>query len=147
MTLHTRGKTLFSCDHGLTVCLQPKWREYSMKQNFGYLRRRYIAVHLHPPSTPDVERLFHSSGSRNLPTLTSSLKPFLLLVLRTKSRAVCCALAISSGRTLTVLSRGSPGTTSHLSKTSDNIACPCVWILTSVSKPNESITGISPFTL
>ena len=34
---------------------------------------------IYPPSTPDVDRLFQSSGSRNVPTLTSSLRPFLLL--------------------------------------------------------------------
>lgn len=89
---------------------------------------------------------FHSSGSKNLLTVTSSAKPFRLLVFSTKSRAVAMALAISSGFSLTSRSSGSPGTTLHLSKAKLTMAWPWVWIRRSVSNPNESITGINPRT-
>ncbi len=100
----------------------------------------------YPSRTPPSLRLFHRSASRYLPTLTSSLNPFRRLVFSTKSRAVAMALAISSGLVFTSLSRGSPGTTLHRSKTRLTIAWPCVWIRTSVSNPKLSMTGTRPLT-
>lgn len=96
--------------------------------------------------TPLSFKLFQSSGSKNLLTVTSSARPFRRLVFKTKSRAVAIAGAVSNGRSLTSRSRGSPGTTLHLSKTRLIAAWPWVWIRRSVSKPNESITGINPRT-
>lgn len=49
-------------------------------------------------------------SSKNLLMLTSSLNPFLLLVLIINSRAKCGAGCGSNGRITMVLSNGSPGT-------------------------------------
>lgn len=100
----------------------------------------------HPSNKPLSFRLENNSGSKNLATLTSSLKPFLLLVLSTKSRAVAWAFACSSGLRMTSLSNGSPGTILHLSNTKLTVAWPCVWILKSVSNPKLSMTGNKPDT-
>lgn len=101
---------------------------------------------IHPSNTPPSFNPFHNSGSKNFPTLTSPLNPFRLRVLTTKSLAVACTDAISSGRSLISRSSGSPGTTLHLSKTKATLAWPWVWIRTSVSKPKLSMTGTRPRT-
>src|SRR5690242_5919216 len=93
-----------------------------------------IIHYLHQPSnTPLSFKLLNSSGSRNLLMVTSSAKPFLLLVFSTKSRASACAVAGSRGRSLISLSRGSPGTMDQRSKTRDRDTWPCVWICAFVS--------------
>lgn len=65
--------------------------------------------------------------------VTSSARPFLLLVLSTKSRASACAVAGSRGRSVTSLSSGSPGTMDQRSKTRDKETWPCVWIYMIIS--------------
>lgn len=84
----------------------------------------------YPSNTPLSFKLLNSSGSRNLLIDTSSASPFLLRVLSTKSLANACAVAGSRGRNLISLSRGSPGTILHLSKSRDTEAWPwvCIWI-------------------
>lgn len=106
----------------------------------------FFKQHTYPSNTPPSFNPFHNSGSKNFPTLTSPLNPFRRRVLTTKSLAVAPTPAISSGRSLISRSSGSPGTTLHLSKTKATLACPCVWIRTSVSKPKLSITGTKPRT-
>lgn len=88
---------------------------------------------IYPSSTPLSFKLRNSSGSRNLLIVTSSARPFLLRVLRTKSRANCWAVAGSSGRVVMSLSRGSPGTIDQRSKTRERETRPCVWICDGVS--------------
>lgn len=124
----------------------------------------YHTILLYPSSTPLSFKFLNNSGSRNLLIVTSSARPFLLLVLSTKSRASACAVAGSRGRSLISLSSGSPGTMDQRSKTSERETWPCVWIcgllanvialvfygrltLKSVSKPKESMTGMRPLTL
>src|ERR1700712_1053248 len=53
---------------------------------------------LHPSKIPLSFKLLNKSGSKNLLIVTSSARPFLLLVFKTKSRAVAWADAGSSGR-------------------------------------------------
>ena len=72
-----------------------------------------LATPFYPSNTPPSLKPFHSSGSKNLPTLTSSLKPLRRRVLTTKSRAVPPGGAISSGCSLT--SRSSGGNRSLIS--------------------------------
>jgi hypothetical protein len=88
---------------------------------------------VYPSSTPLSFRLLNSSGSRNLLMVTSSARPFLLLVLSTKSLASACAVAGSRGRNLISLSSGSPGTMDHRSKTRERETWPWVWIYRVVS--------------
>ena len=66
---------------------------------------------------------------------------FLRLVFTINSRARCWIGAGSSGRRTILLSRGSPGTIAQWSNTERQNACPWVWYLKSVSKPNDSMTG------
>ena len=77
----------------------------------------YITAHT--GRRPTSFKPWNSSGSRNLLMETSSARPFLLLVLSTKSRASACALEGSRGRRVTSLSSGSPGTMDQRSKTRD----------------------------
>ncbi|KAI7360256.1 1 U5 small nuclear ribonucleoprotein component [Hortaea werneckii] len=93
----------------------------------------------HASSTPLSLNCRTSSGSKYLVTFRSSLRPFLLLVLRTKSLAVACALAGSNGRNLIDLSSGSPGTVLQRSNTSESVACPCVWMRRSVSNLRQQL--------
>ena len=83
---------------------------------------------IYPSSTPLSFRLLNKSGSRNFEIVTSSARPFLLLVFSTKSLASACAVAGSRGRSLISLSSGSPGTIDQRSKTRDTEAWPWVWI-------------------
>lgn len=84
-----------------------------------------FALFLQAPSNMPVSlNCFMISGSTYLLTVTSSARPFLLLVLRTKSLAVACAEAGSRGRSLMLLSSGSPGTMLHRSNTSERVAAP-----------------------
>ena len=82
----------------------------------------------YPSKIPLSFRLLNRSGSKNLLMVTSSARPFLRRVLSTKSLAVACAEAGSSGRSLISLSSGSPGTIDQRSKTRETVAWPCVWI-------------------
>ena len=82
----------------------------------------------YPSRIPLSFRLLNRSGSKNLLMVTSSARPFLRRVLSTKSLAVACAEAGSSGRSLISLSSGSPGTIDQRSKTRETVAWPCVWI-------------------
>lgn len=88
----------------------------------------YYPIQAQPSRIPLSFKLRKSSGSRNLEMVTSSDRPLRRRVLSTKSRAVACADAGSSGRSLMSLSSGSPGTMDHLSKTRETVAWPWVWI-------------------
>ena len=96
---------------------------------------------IYPSSTPLSFKLLNSSGSRNLLIVTSSARPFLLLVFRTKSRASAWAVAGSRGRSLISLSSGSPGTMDQRSKTSDRDTWPCVWICEVISECYVCVLG------
>lgn len=72
---------------------------------------------------------------------------FRRLVFTINSRARCWIGAGSSGRKTMLLSRGSPGTIAQWSNTERQNACPCVWYLKSVSKPNDSITGKNAYAI
>jgi hypothetical protein len=103
----------------------------------------YHTIHAQPSSTPLSFRFLNSSGSRNLLIVTSSARPFLLLVLSTKSRARACAVAGSRGRSLISLSSGSPGTIDQRSKTRERDTWPCVWICGSLVNIAFSICAVS----
>src|SRR5271170_6558519 len=119
---------LIQARHGYHAVLDPTPRlKFPYHASSDTYRQKCVFLRSYQESsTPLSLRPFHSSGSKNLLTVTSSARPFLLLVLRTKSLAAACGLAISSGRSFTSRSSGSPGTTSHLSKTKLTVACPCV---------------------
>ena len=109
-----------------------------------------------------------NSSSKYFDTAIWSPRPFRLLVFRTRSRARACPDAGSSGRSLMLVSVGSPahnvtrsltdyfahaitrhspGTMDQWSNTCKQNAWPCVAVRRSVSNPFASITGMSAFTV
>jgi len=96
---------------------------------------------------PDADKASTNSSSRYLDTAIWSPSPFLRRVFRTRSRANACPDAGSSGRSLMLVSVGSPGTMDQWSKTCRQKAWPCVAVRRSVSNPFASITGIKALTV
>ena len=78
-------------------------------------------------------------SSKNLLIDTSSDSPLRRLVLIINSRAKAVAGCASSGLMVIDLSNGSPGTICQWWNTERQKDWPCVCVLRSVSKPNESI--------
>ena len=121
----TSHQRVYSVKLILLTCLRRASRRCATNAAF------YIIAHT--GTRPTSFKFLNNSGSRNLLTETSSARPFLLLVLSTKSRASDCAVAGSRGRSVTSLSSGSPGTMDQRSKTRDKETWPCVWICVIVS--------------
>ena len=113
---------------------------------------------------PGYMLLTTNSSSKYFETAIWSPSPFLRRVFSTKSRANAWPDAGSNGRSLILVSVGSPspahqhekrevrawdlpGTIDQWSKTCTQNACPCVAVRRSVSNPLASMTGMRALTV